>query len=127
METEQPQRQSADPGAAVVLRLGVMDLDAAEVLGADIAVLAGADQPGWRPVVAVQRATVEVLRDEHVIGERVLDRDDRPPAVQQNTTRETAVAGWSAGSMMVRYTVWKETPSQRRSVTNQPVTQWSRR
>jgi len=44
--------------------------------------LLGADQPGRRPVVAVERAAVEVLGDEHGISQDVVDRHDRPPAVE---------------------------------------------
>jgi hypothetical protein len=65
-----------------VLWLGGVDLDAAEVLGADVAVLGGADQSGRRSMVAVERAAIETLCDEHAVCQRVLDRDDRSVAVE---------------------------------------------
>ena len=50
-----------------------MNLDAAQVLGADKAVLVGADQSGWRSVITVERSAVETLGDEYVLGEGVFD------------------------------------------------------
>ncbi len=66
--------------------LGGVDLDAAEVLGADVAVLGGTDHSGRRAMVAVERAVVETLCDEHAICQRVLDRHDRPVAVEATNT-----------------------------------------
>jgi len=48
-------------------RLGGVELDAAEVFGTDKAVLVGADQSSRRAMVAVERAALEALRDEHVL------------------------------------------------------------
>ena len=77
------QRHLASEDASPWLaRLGGAELDAAEVLGADVAVLAGADQPGRGAVVAVERAAVETVGDQHVLGQGVLDRHDRPVAVE---------------------------------------------
>ena len=69
-------------GAPAGCRLGGVHLDAAEVLGADVAVLGGADQSGRRAVVAVERAAVEVVGDEHAVGTRVPECDDGPVAVE---------------------------------------------
>ncbi len=63
-------------------RFGGVELDAAEVFGADEAVLVGADQSGRRAVVAVERTAIETLCDEHVLREGVLDRHDRAVAVE---------------------------------------------
>lgn len=76
------EQQRAERRRVSVPRLGRVDLDAAEVLGADVAVLAGADQSGRRSMVAVERVAIEMLGDEHTISQRVLDRDDRPVAVE---------------------------------------------
>jgi hypothetical protein len=59
-----------------------VELDAAEVFGTDKAVLVGADQSSRRAMVAVERAALEALRDEHVLLRGVVDRDDRPVAVE---------------------------------------------
>src|SRR2546430_14491653 len=54
--------------AAVALcRLGVAKLYAAEVLGADEPVVVGADQPGRRAMVTVERAAIEAVWNEHVL------------------------------------------------------------
>ena len=75
---EQPQRtRSVD-----ARRLGRVELDTAEVLCADIAVLVRAYQSGRRTVVAVERTTVETVGDQHVLPQRVLERRNRPVAVE---------------------------------------------
>jgi hypothetical protein len=71
-----------------------VQLDAAEVLGADEAVLAGADQSGGRAVVAVERPPVEMFCDEHVVGKGVLDRNDRPVAVETFKCDTSDVRVW---------------------------------
>ena len=63
-------------------RLGGVELDPAEVLGTDEAVLVGADQSGRRAMVTVERTAIETLCDEHVLRQGVLDRHDRPVAVE---------------------------------------------
>ena len=78
MAPEQPQ----DRGRMFVFRLGGENLDTAEVLGIHIAVLVGADQPGRRSMVTVERAAVEAVGDEYLVSEGVLDRDGRPVAVE---------------------------------------------
>jgi len=74
--------QQAKGGGTGVPRLGGADLDAAEVLGADVAVLGGTEQANRRPVVAVEGATAEAIGEEHAIGQRILDGDDRPVPVE---------------------------------------------
>ena len=59
-----------------------VELDAAEVLGTDEPVLVGADQPGRRAMVTVERTAIETLCDEHVLRQGVLDRHERPVAVE---------------------------------------------
>ena len=63
-------------------RFGGVELDAAEVFGADEAVLVGTDQSGRRAMVIVERTPIETLCDEHVLRQGVLDRHDRPVAVE---------------------------------------------
>ena len=63
-------------------RLGRVELDAAEVFGADKAVLVGADQLGRGAMVAVERAAIELFCDEQVFREGIVDRHDRSVAVQ---------------------------------------------
>src|SRR3954470_3908451 len=78
------QRYAREQRRALValLGLGGVDLDPAQVLRADEAVLTRADQPERRAVVAVERPAIEVLRDQHVVRQGVLDRDDRAVAVE---------------------------------------------
>lgn len=59
--------------AVVLPRRRGVNLDAAEVLGAGEAVLAGADQASWRAMVGVERPAVEMLRDEHVGRQGILE------------------------------------------------------
>src|SRR4051794_106532 len=83
MGLEQLQACLDDRGGVVFLRgLGRVELYAAEVLGADEAVLVGADQSGRRAMVAVERTPVEMFCDEHVVCQGVLDRHDGPVAVE---------------------------------------------
>jgi hypothetical protein len=54
-------------------------------------------------MVAVERAAIETLCDEHAVCQRVLDRDDRSvPSRPPNRTWVTTVSGGSAGAMMLR-------------------------
>src|SRR5438093_1391789 len=83
MGLEQTQLHVDDRRGVVVLaRLGGVELDPAEVFGTDKAVLAGADQSGRRAMVTVERMAIETLCDEHVLRQGVLDRHDRPVAVE---------------------------------------------
>src|SRR2546427_12102113 len=83
MGLEQMQPQVDDRRGVVVLaRLGGVELDAAEVLGTDEPVLVGADQPGRRAMLTVERTAIETLCDEHVLRQGVLDRHERPVAVE---------------------------------------------
>src|SRR5438093_5019196 len=83
MGLEQMQPQVDDRRGVVVLaRPGRVELDPAEVLGTDEAVLAGADQSGRRAMVTVEWTAIETLCDEHVLRQGVLDRHDRPVAVE---------------------------------------------
>jgi AcrR family transcriptional regulator len=59
-----------------------MDLEATEVLGADVAVLVGTDQPHRCSMGSVDRAAVETFGEEHTVGQRVLEQNDRPEAVE---------------------------------------------
>src|SRR5262249_870976 len=52
----------------------LMELDATEVLGAHVAVLAGTDQSGGRAMMTVERTAVEALGDEDVLGQGVVRR-----------------------------------------------------
>ena len=61
---------------------GGAELDAGQVLGADEAVLMGADQSDRRAVVRVERNTTQALGEQDVLGQDVLDRDHRPVAVE---------------------------------------------
>ncbi len=67
-------------------RLGGVELDAAEVFDTDVAVLVGADQAGRRAMVTVEQTAIEALRDEQVPCQGVLNRHDRPVAVE--TTKD---------------------------------------
>ena len=83
MGFDQLQTQLDQRRRVVALRgLGGVELDAAEVLGADEAVLVGAHESDRRAVVTVERTTIETLGDEHVVCQGVLDRHDRPVAVE---------------------------------------------
>ena len=78
MGLEQPQRWRC----VDTCRFGGVELDAAEVLRADEAVLVGADQSGGRAMVTVEWKAIETLCDEYILREGVLDRHDRPVAVE---------------------------------------------
>src|SRR5437016_3310949 len=69
-------------GTEILYRIGGMEFDAAQMFGADEAVLVRAHQTGRRAVVAIERRTVETFGDEHVVSQRVLDRHDRPVPVK---------------------------------------------
>src|SRR5438093_2495170 len=80
MGLDQMQPQVDDRRGVVVLaQLGGVELDPAEVLGTD---KVGADQPGRRAMVTVERTAIETVCDEHVLRQGVLDRHDRPVAVE---------------------------------------------
>jgi len=49
-----------------------VELDAAEVLGADKAVLVGADQSCRRTMVTVERTAVETVCDEYAVRQGAL-------------------------------------------------------
>lgn len=78
----------ADPtcGAHVVFRLAGTEFNPAEVLGTDKAVLVRTDQTGRRAMVAIEWTAVEAISDEHAVRQGVLDRHDRPVAVE--TTKD---------------------------------------
>ena len=59
-----------------------VQLDPAQVLGADEPVLVRTDEPYWGTVIRGERPPVEGVDEEHVVGERVLQRDDRAIAVE---------------------------------------------
>jgi hypothetical protein len=65
-----------------------MNLDPAPVLGADVPVLAGADEPGRGAVVTVEGRPVETVGNQRVVVERVVDSHDRPDSQSRpsNTT-----------------------------------------
>lgn len=63
-------------------RLGGKELNLAQMLGADVAVLVRADETDRRTVVAVEWPIVEVLRDQYVIVECILDHHDRGVVVE---------------------------------------------
>jgi len=79
MRSEQPR---PDDCPAPALGLARERLDAAEVLGAHVAVLSRAEQADRRAVVAVQRVAVEPVGEQHALGEGVLDQEDRPEPVE---------------------------------------------
>lgn len=79
---EQTHRHLAERGPLAVFRLGTVDLDTAQVLRAEVAVLAGADQSDRCSVVTVQGAAAEVLGYEHVGCQGVRDRYDGAVAVE---------------------------------------------
>ena len=85
-------------------RLGRVQLDPAQVLGVDVSVLVRADEAQRRAVVAVERLAVELVGQQHVVGERVLERRDRPVAVElpTNLTWVTGFPLASAGSTSSR-------------------------
>ena len=73
MGLEQTQPHVDDRRGVIVLaRLGGVELDAAEVLGADKAVLVGADQSCRRTMVTVERTAVETVCDEYAVRQGVL-------------------------------------------------------
>jgi hypothetical protein len=59
-----------------------VNVDAAEVLGALVAVLRRADQANRCTMVAVEGPTVEPVGDEHLVGERILDQGEAAVAVE---------------------------------------------
>jgi hypothetical protein len=69
-------------GVVAHLGLGVADLDAAEVLGADESVLAGTNQADGRAVFGLEGSAVEVVGDDHVLSEHVLEQHDRSIAIE---------------------------------------------
>ena len=73
MGLEQTQPHVDDRRGVIVLaRLGGVELDAAEVLGADEAVLVGADQSCRRTMVTAERTAVETVCDEYAVRQGVL-------------------------------------------------------
>ncbi len=62
--------------------LGGVELDAGEVLGADVAVLIGTDEADRCAVIAIEVIAVETVSQEHGLVERVVDREDGSPSVQ---------------------------------------------
>ena len=73
MGLEQTQPHVDDRRGVIVLaRPGAVELDAAEVLGADKAVLVGADQSCRRTMVTVERTAVETVCDEYAVRQGVL-------------------------------------------------------
>ncbi len=73
MGLEQTQPHVDDRRGVIVLaRPGGVELDAAEVLGADKAVLVGADQSCRRTMVTVERTAVETVCDEYAVRQGVL-------------------------------------------------------
>jgi len=77
LEQETQRRRCVD-----ACRLGGVELDAAEVLDADVAVLVGADHPDRRAVVAVERTAIETVCDQHALRQSVLHRCERTVAVE---------------------------------------------
>jgi hypothetical protein len=75
-EVDQPR------GVVAHVGLGVADLDAAEVLGADESVLAGTHQANGSTVLGPEGCAVEVVGKEDVVSEHVLEEHDRPVAVE---------------------------------------------
>ena len=75
-------KQTQRRGYVDTCRFGSVELDAAEVFGADEAVLVGADQSDGRAVVSVERTAIETLCDEYILRQGVLDRHDRAVAVE---------------------------------------------
>jgi len=69
-------------GSVDVSRLGGVHVDAAQVFGADEPVLPRADQSGRGAMVAAERMAIEILGDEHVLGQGVAQAPDRPVAVE---------------------------------------------
>jgi hypothetical protein len=69
-------------GVVSLLGLGGVDFDAAEMLGADEPVLAGAHQPYRRAVGTVEGPPVEMLSEDDIVPEDVFEQHDRPVAVE---------------------------------------------
>jgi len=78
MRLEQTQRRRSVDAC----RLGGVKLDSAEVFDADVAVLVGADQSDRCAMVSVEKGAVETLSNEQILRQGVLDRHDRPVAVE---------------------------------------------
>ena len=107
-------------------RVGGVQLDPVEVLGADVSVLVRTDEAGRGAVISAELAAVQAIREEHGLAHRVVDREHRsPPLSNPRKTRcVTTVPGASLGAMLSRYTVWNGTPSHRSCVADHPATQW---
>src|SRR5947209_20574180 len=78
----QPDAAERVRGAVVLRWRRGVDLYSAQVLGADEAVLAWAEKPDRRAMVAVERAAIEVLGDQYVVSERILDGGGGPVAIE---------------------------------------------
>ncbi len=77
------QRRLDRRSGVVSLRgFGGVDLDPAEVLGADESVLVGAHEPDRRAVGTVEGAPVEVVSEDDTVPQDVFEQHDRPVAVE---------------------------------------------
>ena len=65
----------------MIVGRGGAELDSAQVLDALVSVLAGADQSERATVLDRQRRAVEPIGDQHVLGDRVLQRQHGTEAV----------------------------------------------
>ena len=93
----------APPRVVQVDRLGRVQLDPTQVLGADEAVLVRTHEPRRRTVLGSQGLTVEPVGDQHAVGQGVLDRDDGAVAVQTDEDEEAhACVLGEAGSISSR-------------------------
>lgn len=59
-----------------------MQLDAAQVLGAFVSILLRADKANRRAMVAIQSGFVELVRQQHVILERIVQRKSGAVAIR---------------------------------------------
>jgi hypothetical protein len=76
--------QESQIGSPVTVRrrLAGVQLDSAQMLGALVAILLGAEQANRRAVITIQRGSTELVGQQHVIAERVGEREGRAVAIR---------------------------------------------
>ena len=88
-QEEQPQAEAGEAGGGARALRGLRreQLDPAQVLDVDEAVVRRGDEPHRRAVLGGERGTVEVVGEQHVVGERVLEQHHRPVPVETGEAR----------------------------------------
>jgi len=80
---DQPLQKSSEAAFPVtVFWLAGVQLDAAQMFGALVSILLGAEQANRCAVVAIQRGSAELVSQHHVIVERIVERQGGAEAIR---------------------------------------------